>query len=145
MYRLGMVSPSENYCVSKLVAVRQVRPGGSELSGLQKDSQIFGQTEWVESLKDGEEVAVKRGDSLGLPADSCTVVALGDRIEWVTFVGCSALNEALLPTGWTWNNYRQSPLGRPDWTMGRPVLDRCGMGESKRAGSVVGSEGEGPE
>ncbi|KAH8622893.1 hypothetical protein IG631_22642 [Alternaria alternata] len=93
-----MVSPSENYCVSKFVAVRRVRPGGSELSGLQKDSQIFGQTEWVESLKDGEEVAVKRGDSLGLPVDSCTVVALGDKIEWVTFVGSSAPNEALLST-----------------------------------------------
>ena len=47
---------------------------------------------------DGEEVAVKRGDSLGLPVDSCTVVALGDKIEWVTFVGSSAPNEALLST-----------------------------------------------
>jgi hypothetical protein len=85
--------------VYQLGTVRRVRPGGSELSGFQKDSQIFGQKEWVESLEDGEEVAVKRGDSLGLPANSCTVIALGDRIEWVKFLGCSALNEALLSTG----------------------------------------------
>jgi hypothetical protein len=99
----------------------------------------------VESSKDGEVVVVRRADLLKLPVDSCTVAALEGKIEWVTFVGCSALNEVLLPVELTWNNYRQSPLGRPDPTMGRQALDRCGMAELKRAGSVVDSEGEGPE
>lgn len=140
-----MVIPSGIYCVSKLVAVRRVPPGGSESSGLQKDFQIFDLMGLVESLKDGEEVAVKRAGSLGLPADSYTVVALEGRIEWATFVGCSALNEVLLPVELTWDRSRQSPLGRPDPTMGRPVWDRCGTAESKMAGSVVDSEGKGPE
>jgi hypothetical protein len=101
--------------------------------------------ESVESWKDGEEVAVKRADLPELPVDSCMVAALEGKIEWVTFVGWSALNEVLLPMQLTWNNYRPSPLGRPDATMDRPALDRCGMVELKRTGSVVDSEGEGPE
>ena len=137
--------PSESYCVLNLVAVRPTPPGGSVWSEHRKDFHIFYPTGLAVSSKDGEVVVKRRVDLLGLPLGSCTVAALEDKIEWVTFVGCSALNEVLLPVELTWNSYRQSPLGRPEPTMGRPALDRCGMAELKRAESVVDSEGEGPE
>jgi hypothetical protein len=99
----------------------------------------------VGSSKDGEEVAARRA---GLPerlAGSYMVVASAGRTEWATFVGLFALNEIPLSADLTWNSYRRSPLGRPDPTMGRQALGRCGMAELKTSDSVVGNEGEGPE
>jgi hypothetical protein len=98
----------------------------------------------VGSAKDDEEVAARREGSPELLAGSCMVAASEGRIERATFVGLFALNEFLLPVGLTWNSCRQSPLGRPDPTMGRQALGRCGMAELERSGSVVDNEGKAP-
>jgi hypothetical protein len=98
----------------------------------------------VGSAKDDEEVAARREVCSEPLAGSCMVAASEGRIEWATFVGLFALNEFLLPVGLTWNSCRQSPLGRPDPTMGRRVSGRCGMAELERSGSVVDNEGEAP-
>lgn len=97
------------------------------------------------SWKDGEEVAGKREGLPELLAGSYKVAALEDKTGWATSVGLFALNGFLLPVGLTWNRYRQSPLGRPDPTMGRRALDRCGTAELTSSENVVDNEGEGPE
>jgi hypothetical protein len=93
--------------------------------------------ELVESWKDGEEVAVKRTDSLELPPNPYTLTASKGRIGWAIFAGCSVESEVLLLLKLTWKSYRQRPLGR---TMGRLDMDRCDLVKSKRAESIGGSE-----